>query len=113
MRYDSEKPELPVVCPSCGWSGTLDQTHDMDAMTSEFETVGQVAVCPKCGAEVRRSDGEPTAEEAKGFAWWNSLADEGRAYWLGRAGGPGRSVFHAWTVYRAAETGSPGGDGVS
>lgn len=86
---------------------------DMDAMTSEFETVGQVAVCPKCGAEVRRSDGEPTAEEAKGFAWWNSLDDEGRAYWLGRAGGPGRSVFHAWTVYRAAETGSPGGDGVS
>lgn len=52
MEYTPEKAEMPVLCPSCGWEGVLDQTEDVDVLGAEYELLRRACVCPKCGSEV-------------------------------------------------------------
>ena len=52
MKYDPQNADRQVQCPACGWVGNLDQTEDQDVLTEDFEHVGTVCICPKCGTEV-------------------------------------------------------------
>ena len=57
MRYDHEQDDQPVTCPSCGWSGTLGQTDDMDGYDGDTGSYGELhAVCPKCAEDVEVSE---------------------------------------------------------
>lgn len=55
MKYDHEKADTPCTCPSCGWAGRLEQTHDQDVLDRDFATIGMTCVCPRCAAEVAPS----------------------------------------------------------
>ena len=55
MRYDIYDDEKPVFCPRCAWSGTLGQTDDQDVFSDDWEPLGLICVCPKCGEPVSLS----------------------------------------------------------
>ena len=52
MKYDPAHDEQPVSCPQCDWVGTLGQTDDQDAFSDDWEHLGLMCVCPKCGEPV-------------------------------------------------------------
>lgn len=52
MKYDPAHDEQPVSCPRCSWSGTLGQTDDQDVFSADWEHLGLMCVCPKCGEPV-------------------------------------------------------------
>ena len=50
-------------------------------------------------------DREPTAHEAAGMAWWNSLTEQQRAEWLRRANSA--RPADAWEAYCADKSKKP------
>jgi hypothetical protein len=42
---------------------------------------------------------QPNPDERAGMAWWNSLSDDARLYWLRRAGDTGRAA-DAWAAFQ-------------
>lgn len=46
-------------------------------------------------------DREPTAAERAGIAWWNTLDEQARRFWLREAGQTGRAV-DAWEAFKRA-----------
>lgn len=52
MKYDPAHDEQHVICPQCDWVGTLVQTEDQDVFSDDWEHLGLMCVCPKCGEPV-------------------------------------------------------------
>ncbi len=46
---------------------------------------------------------EPTADELRGIAWWNSLTEDLRLVWLNLS--KGDSVAEAWAYYKSLTKG--------
>jgi hypothetical protein len=49
----------------------------------------------------RRDHMPDMTDDERGMAWWNSLSDDERAYWMRKAGNTG-VARDAWRAYKAA-----------
>lgn len=52
MKYDPTNDDQAVFCERCYWDGTLKQTDDQDVFSADWEHLGLMCVCPKCGEPV-------------------------------------------------------------
>lgn len=57
MKHYHDNDDMPVVCPSCGWEGTLAESDDMDGYDGDTDSYGELhAVCPKCATDVETAE---------------------------------------------------------
>ncbi|WP_158616793.1 hypothetical protein [Acidovorax sp. FJL06] len=57
MKHYHDNDDMAVICPSCGWEGTLAESDDMDGYDGDTDSYGELhAVCPKCATDVEAAE---------------------------------------------------------